>query len=157
MPEPQTSFPAEPVIWRALAIVGLLFTVIGMAQLWSILFPLRLGSGEWEFGTYSAMMDNLPLLVMGLGFAIAAAWGTGRLGAARIAGLLLLLLVLVMMAGAFLYATNVPDALRTAPGTPFATGIKKAVSKAAVQTAVYPVGCIWLAISGLRPDPRKKS
>lgn len=150
----EESFPSEPTIWRTVGVVGLLFTVVGLAQMWAILFPLRLGSGEWEFGTYSAFMDNLPLLLMGLGFVVAAAWGTGRLAVSRIAGLVLLLLLLLIIAGAFLYATNVPNALRTAPGTLFATGIKKAVSKAAVQTAVYPVGCLWLAISALRAPPR---
>jgi len=43
------------------------------------LYPLRLGSPEWEFGTASRLLDNLPLFTVGvmLQMASAAAAGAG--------------------------------------------------------------------------------
>ena len=64
-------------------------------------------------------------------------------------------MVAVVIAFAFLYLTNVPQALRVNPRSTIQTGIKKAVSKASIQTAVFPVALLWLGSVVLRNSKRE--
>ena len=139
-----------------LGLAGVLFAVVGGTDIFTQLFPLALGSPEWEFGTYSSIMDSLPLLTMGLGFiAVYAVARSNRL-VALIVGIVFLVLALFILGGAFLYATNVPQALRINPRSPLQTGIKKAVAKGALQSAIYPIAFLWLGAFALRNGGRRR-
>ena len=140
-----------------IGLVGVLFTVIGGLEIITQIFPLSLGNPEWEFGTYSSVMDSMPLFMMGLGFLSVFAVVGGHKVLARVLGIILFALALVLIAFAFLYLTNVPQALRVNPRSPIQTGIKKAVSKASIQTAVFPVALIWLGAVVLRNSRREGS
>lgn len=144
----------DPFIIIGLA--GVLFTVVSGADLYSQIFPLALGSPEWEFGTYSSVMDSLPLFTMGLGFLAVYAVARSNRIVARIVGVLFILIALVILAGAFLYATNVPQALRINPRSPVQTGIKKAVAKSALQSAIYPIAYLWLGVFALRHSGKNR-
>ena len=144
----------DPFVIVGLA--GLLFVVTGGTELFTQLFPLALGSPEWEFGTYSSMMDNLPLFTMGLGFVAVFAVARSHPIPARIVGIAFILMALFILAGAFLYATNVPQALRMNPNSPLQTGIKKAVAKGALQSAIYPIAYLWLGVFALRHSVRSR-
>ncbi|MGE0354917.1 MAG: hypothetical protein AB7Q69_17025, partial [Gemmatimonadales bacterium] len=56
---------SQDTTWTLLGLAGLLFLVIGTLEIGTVLFPLTLGSPEWEFGTYSSLMDTLPLFLLG--------------------------------------------------------------------------------------------
>jgi hypothetical protein len=133
-----------------IGLVGVLFTVIGGHEILSQVFPLNLGTPEWEFGTYSSVMDNMPLLIMGLGFLGVFAVVGGHKVLARVLAAILFVLALFLIAFAFLYLTNVPQALRVRSGPAIQTGIKKAVTKASIQTALFPVTLLWLGSYVLR-------
>jgi hypothetical protein len=146
--------PIDP--FSIIALAGILYAVVGAADLATQLFPMALGSPEWEFGTYSSVMDSLPLFTMGLGFiAVWAVVGSHRI-VARILGIVFILLAIGVLAGAFLYATNVPQALRQGQRTPLQTGIKKAVTKGTLQSAVYPIAFLWLGFFALRNSVKGK-
>ena len=139
-----------------LGLVGVLFTVVGGLEIVTLVFPMSLGNPEWEFGTYSALMDSLPLLVMGLGFLGVFAVVRKQKALARVLAVVFFALALALIAFAFLYATNVPQALRVNPRSPIQTGIKKAVSKATYQTVVFPVALLWLGAFVLRNSSRER-
>jgi hypothetical protein len=140
--------PVDPFILIGLA--GILFTVVGLSNLAFILFPMALGTPEWEFGTYSSLMDNLPLFTMGLGFLAVFAVARAHRVLARILGIVFILYALFIFAGAFLYATNVPLVLRVGSRSAIQTGLKKAVTKGTLQSVVYPIAYLWLGIFSLR-------
>lgn len=150
------SRPQSLQTFTLIGLAGVLFTVVGALEIGTLLFPLSLGNPEWEFGTYSAVMDTLPLLIMGLGFLSVFAVVRNQRVLCRVLAILFFAIALLLIAFAFLYATNVPQALRVNPRSPIQTGIKKAVSKAAWQTAVYPVTLIWLGAFVFRNSKRDR-
>lgn len=142
--------------FAVLGLTGILFLVVGGTEIATQLFPWGLGSPEWEFGTYSSVMDSFPLFTMGLGFVTVFAIARDKRGLAKVMGILFIVVALLIFAGAFLYATNVPQALRVGPRSPVQTGLKKAVTKATLQSAIYPIAYLWLGVFALRHSGRKR-
>jgi hypothetical protein len=109
--------------------------------------PLNFGNSEWQFATVTQSFNGLPILLLGLGLLMVSAeqigrpwWGTlGMLGAG---GLLLWMLV-----GIALWASNVSLALETVPDD-LASEVQRAVAKTAVQSVVYPLALVFLMWSG---------
>jgi hypothetical protein len=149
---PVRDHPFDPFV--IVGVAGILFVIIGGTELVTQLFPMALGSPEWEFGTYSSMMDSMPLFLMGLGFLAVFAVARSHPVLLRILGIVFILVALFVLAGAFLYATNVPNALKMYPGTPLQTGMKKAVTKGALQSTIYPIAFLWLAVFAFRNSGR---
>lgn len=141
--------PAPGVGWQLLGGVGVVFVVVGGADLLLAVLPTGFGNPEWEFGTVTSVLDGMPVPTLGLVAVLAAARARGsRL--ARVVAVLLGLLALAVVAAAVLYATTVPIALRSVTEPVVRTGLLKAVAKTAVQCVVYPVGLTWLAVAGWR-------
>ena len=136
--------------WTIIGAAGILFTVIGAFEVGVLFYPTALGSPEWEFGTFSALMDTLPLFTLGLGFLCAFALATDRKVLARLVGTVFILALLVILAGALLYATNIPQVLRVGPRSQLQTAIKKALAKTGIQAVIFPVTYIWLGIVSWR-------
>jgi hypothetical protein len=143
-----------------LGLTGILFAVLGLTDLVTQLFPLGLGSPDWEFGTYSSIMDSIPLFTMGMGFLGAYAVARARRSLALVIGIILILIAVLLLAFAFLYATNLPQALRVRPRTAadlaLRLGMKKAVVKGALQTAIYPIAYLWMGIFIIRNGRRTR-
>lgn len=150
---------ANPLAWRMLALVGVAFVVIGLVIEVTVLFPLRVGNPEWEFGTVNAFLDSLPLLVIGLSLLAAFGVARGHPWLARAAGAMFIILALIVLAGALLYATVVPQALnlRNYSRIEMLTAVKKAITKAAFQSAVYPIGFLWVGIAAFRFSSRRRA
>jgi hypothetical protein len=142
-----------------IGLTGILFAVLGGTDLATQLFPLGLGSPEWEFGTYSSMMDSIPLFAMGLGFLGVYAIARANRALSISVGILFILVALFILAFAFIYATNLPQVLRVRPRSPaqiaLQTGVKKAVVKGTLQSAIYPIAFLWMGIFALRHSGRK--
>ncbi len=136
--------------WALLVPTGLIFLLVGAADLALVWYPLGFGSAEWEFGSVTSMLNGLPVLVMGLVFLAMAAVASGRRWAGRGIATVLVLLAVTVVLMAALYATTVPIALKAVPNPTVALGLKKAIAKTTIQAAVYPVLLIWLAISAWR-------
>ncbi len=136
--------------WGLLVPTGLVFALVGAADLALVWYPMGFGSAEWEFGSVTSMLNGLPVLVMGLAFLGMAAVASGRRWAGRGIATVLFLLAVTVVLMAALYATTVPIALKAAPNPMVALGLKKAIAKTTIQAAVYPVLLLWLAISTWR-------
>lgn len=144
----------DPFVLFGLA--GILFLVVGVTDVVTQLFPLALGSPEWEFGTYSSIMDSLPLVTMGVGFLAVFAIARNQRVLAKVTGIIFIGLALFVFAGAFIYATDVPQALKVNPRSPVQTGIKKAVSKTALQSTIYPIAFLWAGVFALRHSTKAR-
>lgn len=131
-------------------LVGVLFIVVGGLEIYQQVFPQSFGTPEWEFGTFSSLMDSFPLLLMGLGFlGVFAVVGQRRV-LARVLAIVFFTLAVLLLGFAFLYFTNVPQALRVSPRTSIQTGLKKAVTKTSIQTIAFPLALMWLGSFVLR-------
>ena len=128
--------------WRVVAVISLVFMVVGFVDSALTFFPTAFGTTEWEFGTVTASLNGLPLPVLSLALFAAAGVELGWIKLTRVACVLMILVALVIAAMALLYLTTLPQALNAAQqaGPMGQLGIKKSIMKSAVQLIAYPVG-----------------
>jgi hypothetical protein len=142
--------PAAAIVdgWRPLGLFGVLLTVAGLADVLLYWYPLGVGSPEWEFGTAAASISALPLTVIGLAVASAAAVGSGWKTGTTAMGALLLVLALLVGAAYVLFMMNVPFALAASQEGPQGPAIFRAIVRTSIMGvgfgAAFLVGGIWL-------------
>jgi hypothetical protein len=140
---------APDFAWLLFGWIGVTFAAVGGVDVLLTWYPAHFGNAEWEFGTVTASLNGLPLFTMGLALLLGAQVAQGwRLGVRIVAALFLVVAVLIVLA-AVLWATNVPLALQAVPDSVVKTGLEKAVVKTAVQAVAYPVGFVWIALKAL--------
>ena len=132
--------------WKMMFVLGLAVALVSMIDLAMLIFPARLSSLDWEFGTISAVVDNLPLVTLGFGLmtasAVARGWTSGRRFMIGV-----LLVTAVIVAGmTVVFVLDIPAALRAVdPG--LKPTIKKAVLKTSsmglLYTLLYATLGIW--------------
>ena len=135
--------------WTVLGWIGLAFLVVGGVDFALVWFPLGFGTREWEFATVTQSFNGLPILLLGVGLLVVAAqqvgrrwWGLVGVGVAAV-------LLVWILAGAALWASNVSLALSTVPEE-LRVGVQKAVARTAVQSVVYPLVLLYLVWRVLR-------
>ena len=143
-PRTSTSFAWRPVGW-----FGLLFLVVGIADMALVWYPLRPGNPTWEFGAVDLSFSTLPLLTIGLGAALAAALARGNRTSALLLALFSLLLATVCIGGYLLFLSDVPLALRNSPPE-LLTGVKKAIFRNTVFGITFPIAFLAVGIAVLR-------
>ena len=126
---------SETFAWRAASWFGLLFLLIGLADMALVWYPLRPGNPTWEFGAIDLSFSSLPVLSVGFATSLAASAALGRTKMLWMLALLGLLVGLFCIGGYLLFLTDVPLALRNAPAEVL-TGIKKSV----MRTTIFGVG-----------------
>ena len=139
--------------WYLLGWTALAFLVVGGVDFALTWYPPDFGNREWEFGTVTASLNGLPILLLGITLLLAASLRTGRRWWAVLSLVGSLVMLLWVAVGAVLWATNVPLALRSVPPE-LATGITKALTKTVVQSLVYPLLLAFLLVrsaAALRP------
>lgn len=136
--------------WYLIGWIGAVFTAVGALDLLLTWYPPRFGNAEWEFGTVSASLDGLPVLTLGLALSLGAGAARGQRWLLRTVAVVLVLLAVLIGIGAVLYATNIPIALQSVTDPTIRTGLKKAITKAAGQSVIYPVAFVWLAFVAWR-------
>lgn len=135
--------------WRPLGWFGLLFLIIGIADMALVWYPLRLGNPSWEFGAIDLSFSTLPLLTIGLGAALAAALARGkRKTAAALAGFALLL-ALVCIGGYLVFLSDVPLALRNSPAE-LLQGVRKAIFRNTIFAVSFTTAYLGVGIAVLR-------
>jgi hypothetical protein len=120
--------------WGMMAWLGAAFLILGLVDVTLTWIPAQFGSPEWEFGSYTATLNNLPIVLLGLGLLMLAAFLTSSRA---------------LLAGAFFYATDLPIALKDATGT-IRTGLLKAIVKTSCQTVIYVAVGTLLAVRSVR-------
>jgi hypothetical protein len=105
--------------------------------------PPRIGDPEWEFGTISAMLNNMPVPSMGLALILAhaAAWERKtELAAVAFWGVIV---VLVLLGSAVLYGLDVPMALRVVQDDVPRRALRAAIVKAGAAFLTYLAFHLW--------------
>jgi hypothetical protein len=94
--------------WHLLAWLAVAFVVVGLIDILVAWTPLRIGTPEWEFGTVTGTLNNLPVPAMGLILLLASGAALERRGqvVAALGVAVLLLMVLLLMA--VLYGLTAP-------------------------------------------------
>lgn len=136
--------------WRLLMVMGWLFTVVGLLNTILLWVPLRFGSPEYEFASVAAMLDGLPLTMMGLTIALASSRALADNQGALAATILLWVVAVVVVAAGVLYWLNVPIALGAVTEPMIRLGIKKSMLKVTTQAVLYPAAMVFLAVIGSR-------
>ena len=150
----ETSSPTTA--WAMLGWVGLAFFIVGALDLLMTWVPTRFGNPEWEFGTVSRTLDNLPITAIGLTMLMASVAARSIAWAMRATGLIALLLAAVLAMGFLVYLLDVPLALRRVTDPLARSGLKRAIFKAAVQGTLYPTVLATVGIMGIRKTLRAR-
>jgi len=143
-------------LWPALAVAGMALLAVGVTDLALSWLPSSFGNREWEFGTITATLNGLPVVLMGAVFVYLGGANRGLVWTTRLVGLLSFLGALAILAMAGLYLTNVPLALQSVQG-PILLGVKKAVAKSLIQSVAYPLAFGYIGIRALRHFRRPKA
>ncbi|MBK6420778.1 MAG: hypothetical protein IPI38_14825 [Gemmatimonadetes bacterium] len=133
--------------WYLLGGIGLVFSVVALADLVLAWYPLQFGDAEWEFGTATTVLGGMPLLAMGLGLSFGSAVARGKLGAVRLFAVGFGLLALLLIGVLALYAGTITTALATIQPA-LKAGLQKAIIKTVAQGVLYPAAFLWIAITG---------
>jgi hypothetical protein len=142
--------PHPDMGWYLLGAVGLVFAIIGLFDVVLAWYPLNFGNPEYEFGTYSQVMNFMPLPVLGLALILAGGVARGIKWVPRVVAVVMVLMVAGILVSAVLYATNIPLALDRVKEPLIRTGLKKQIFKALVQTVVYPVALLYVSVKAWR-------
>jgi hypothetical protein len=142
---------AEPDFgWYLIGWIGLVFTLVGGADLLLTWYPMAWGSPEWEFGTVTAALDGLPVPTLGLALLLGVGAARGQRWLMRTIAVAFALFAILIILAAIMYATNVPIALQAVQEPLIRTGLKKAITKSTIQSVVYPAAFLWIAFKAWR-------
>jgi hypothetical protein len=142
--------PAPDSAWYLLGGAGFLFAVVAGVDLVLAWYPARFGNAEWEFGSVTTTLNNLPVFTTAVLFVLGAAVARGTAKQIRVVGSLLGVLALLVAVCGFLYFRNVSVALASVTDPLALMGLKKAITKTSGQIVLYPIGFGWLAFRSLR-------
>lgn len=129
--------------------IGLGFLAVGGLDFLLAWYPTAFESKEWQFAVATRSFGSLPVPTMGIGFLVFASVLSGRRWWAYLGGAAAALVGFVVVVGVVLWATNVPLALSQVPDE-VATGMYRSITRTAVQSVVYPLLMIYLAVTGIR-------
>ena len=141
---------AAVLTWLAVAFVALGGFDVALA--W---WPAFFGNPEWEFGTYTATLNNLPIVLLGFGLVVVVGIARGRLILLWPAAVASLVIALALLLGMFLYLTDVPIALRSVSDPVARLGLKKAITKSLMQSTVYVAAFLTSAVVAWRHTRRR--
>lgn len=147
--------PAPDFGWYLIGWIGVVFAAVGGMDLLLAWYPLNLGNSEWEFGTVSAALDGLPVLTLGLALLMGSGAARGERWLMRTTALIFVVLAVLILAAALLYASDLPIALKAVTQPVVRTGLKKAITKTAGQAVLYPLAYLWIARMAWRHSAAK--
>jgi hypothetical protein len=136
--------------WQVLGAVGLTLWIVGLVDLLLAWVPPHFGSPEWEFGTISATLNNLPVPAMGLALVLAFAAADRRRGQLVTVGLWSGLVVLFLLVSAVFYALDVPLALRAVQEPVPRAGLRSGMVKAVAAFLTYLGFHLWATVFAFR-------
>lgn len=154
MTDPIAKLNFGPLGWRIIAIIGASLLLGGVADLGLGLYPMQLGSPEWEYGAISNFLNRLPLAGLGLGFLLTAALAERRRVATYLWSTVLAFVAVALILLGVLYLTNLPLILSGLTPGPARTGGLKAITKTVFQVPTFSLGFFVVAILGFRAVSR---
>jgi hypothetical protein len=139
---------APEAAWGLLGAAGLIFTVVALTDLLLPVLPLRLGDGRWEFDVVTAVLEGLPLLVLGLVLGYGSAYARERAGRLRLWSAFALMLAAILTVAFTAYLLRVPSVLATADSSAVRLELAKGIIRTGCQGIAYPIALCWLGIRG---------
>lgn len=136
--------------WGVLAGLGGAFALVSLIDVALTFYPLNFGSAEWEFGTATAVLNNLPLAVMGLGLVMVAGIGRSRPGLVSVAGFVAAALVLLLLVLVVMFGRNVGEALRSVTDPVIGQGLHESILRTTVQLLAYLAALTWMVVRARR-------
>jgi hypothetical protein len=136
-----------------LAAIGIVFMLASLADLVLVFVPLKFGSAEWEFGTATSVMNNLPLFLVGIAFTTIAGFGKNSRSLLWIGAVVALLTWVIVAVLAVAFFRNVDEARRTVTDSVLKLGLSRSIIRTVIQIIVYLVGFAilgWKALGGAR-------
>jgi hypothetical protein len=139
---------APEAAWGLLGAAGLAFTFVAVTDLLLPLLPLRIGDGRWEFDAVTAVLQGVPLLLVGVILGYAAAYARERAGGLRLWSAFALLVAALLTVALTTYLLRVPSVLATADSSAVRFEFAKGIVKTVCQGIAYPIAFCWLGIRG---------
>lgn len=136
--------------WGILAALGGAFTLVSLLDIALTFYPLQLGSAEWEFGTATAVMNNLPLAVVGLGLVAVAGLGRRVPALVNVATIVAALLIVLVLILAVMFGRNLGQAMSSVTDPLLRQGLQESIIRTAVQLVAYLAALGWLVASARR-------
>jgi len=136
--------------WTVLAVLGVAFAVVSLVDVGLTFYPVGFGSPEWEFTTSTAVMNNLPLAVVGIGLMAGAGMARQSRPLAAAASVLAGLLGIVVLLLAALFLKNLGVARGSVTDPVAAQGMTEVIVRTSVEILAYLTALGWLAVKGRR-------
>lgn len=130
VPDPDTG-------WRIVGATSWVLILVGGVDLALSVFPTRFGAPDWEFGTASRLLDNLPLFTVGVMLQAASAAALGRSIWLRVLAWLMPIAVAVVLVSVVLFALALPLAMNEVTESGPRLLLMKAAAKTFVQAGAY--------------------
>ena len=145
---PGAARTAPVAAWGLLGAAGLTFTIVALTDLLLPLLPLRLGDGRWEFDAVTAVLEGMPLLLVGLVLGYGSAYARERAGRLRLWSAFALMLAAILTVAFTAYLLRVPSVLAAADSSAVRLEFAKGMIRTAFQGIAYPIALCWLGIRG---------
>lgn len=141
---------SSTTVFLALGWIGLVLTAAALVDYALALYPLRLGSAEWEIGTISQVFFGLPLISLGM----AAVWVSGAGGGRRWVllgvGVAFLAAAMLVASMVVLFTLDVPLALRATTQDVARLGLKKLIVKTLMLGLLFGASYVVAGVLALR-------
>lgn len=148
--------PAPDFGWQLLGWVGGVLLIAGVLDIGLAFYPPMFGNANWEFGTVGSSLNSLPVPMLGLALLLGAAVARGWVLGMRVWAIIGIVLAVLVLAGAALWALNLPLAFRSVQEPVARLGLKKSVAKTVAQAILYPVAFLWIGWQGMRHARAKR-
>lgn len=136
--------------WTVLAVLGLAFAFVSLVDVGLTFYPVAFGAPEWEFTTATAVMNNLPLAVVGIGLMAGAGMARQSKPLAGAASMLAGLLGIVVLLLAVLFVKNLGVARSSVTDPTAAQGMTEVIVRTSVEIVAYLTALGWLAARSRR-------
>lgn len=134
--------------WTVLAVLGFAFALVSLVDVGLTFYPVSFGSPEWEFMTATAVMNNLPLAVVGIGLMAGAGMARQSKPLAGAASMLAGLLGIVVLLLAVLFLKNLGVARSSITDPVAGQGMTEVIVRTSVELVAYLAALGWMAVRG---------
>ncbi len=132
-----------------LGTLGTALAALGVAEIVLVFIPSAWGNREWEFGSVVAVMDGLPIVVLGISLLLYSLVTREKDRWVRlVGGLGMVVGVVLLVGGIAILARTVGPAFASVTDPLVRLGVQKAVGKLVLQLAISPAALMlvcWFA------------
>lgn len=139
----------DAVKYRVAGWLGVILVAAALSDYLLALYPLGLGSPEWETATIGAIVQGLPLISIGMAAIWVSAGGLGVKWLLLTVGWSLMAAAIVLFVALIVFATNIPMAIRATQDVA-RVGIEKLVARTLFMGLLFDAAYIVAAIVTLK-------